>query len=127
MPCFDPKNVLFITNKWDLLNKESKKSTNDSSDEEEESMTWKNILSEIKEQWPSVQEDHIFKMNLHDVSISFLFLSFGDAHLQIRSFSYCQHNGIHNQTANLKSQRPIYFVKIPLPIFFRQRISCKNV
>lgn len=70
MPCFDPKNVLFITNKWDAI--KTKKPENDSEssdeeDEEEEEKVWEDLLYEIKEKWPSVKGDHIFKMSLQEV------------------------------------------------------------
>lgn len=64
MPCFDPRNVIFITNKWDTLYIED-----DSSDEDEETRTWNTLKSDIKNRWPSVREELIFKMNLIDVII----------------------------------------------------------
>lgn len=64
MPCFDPRNVIFITNKWDTLYSED-----DSSDEYEETKTWNTLKSDIKRRWPSVREELIFKMNLKDVNI----------------------------------------------------------
>lgn len=63
MPCFDPRNAIFITNKWDTLYSED-----DSSDEDEETKTWNTLKSDIKNRWPSVREELIFKMNLKDVS-----------------------------------------------------------
>lgn len=67
MPCFSPEDVIFITNKWDSLNTDE-----DSSDEDEENKVWENTMSNIKKKWPSVKEDHIFKMNLKDVIFGFL-------------------------------------------------------
>lgn len=64
MPYFDPRNVIFITNKWDTLFSED-----DSSDEDEETKTWNTLKSDIKRRWPSVREELIFKMNLKDVNI----------------------------------------------------------
>lgn len=63
MPCFDPRNAIFITNKWDTLYSED-----DSSDEDEETKTWNTLKSDIKNRWPSVRDELIFKMNLKDVS-----------------------------------------------------------
>lgn len=63
MPCFDPRNVIFITNKWDTLYSED-----DSSDEDEETKTWITLKADIKRRWPSVREELIFKMNLKDIS-----------------------------------------------------------
>lgn len=71
MPCFKPENVIFITNKWDVLdvsNTDEDSSDEDSSDEDEKHKVWEDIKSKIKQRWPSVREKHIFKMNLKDVS-----------------------------------------------------------
>lgn len=65
MPCFDPDDVIFITNKWDNI-----KIDEDVGDLDEEiSNTWESIISEIKTCWPAVKQEHIFKMNLLDVII----------------------------------------------------------
>ncbi|XP_052691975.1 uncharacterized protein LOC128170024 [Crassostrea angulata] len=63
MPCFECDNVIFITNKWDTIVTEY-----DSSEEDEETKTWKKLQSDIKERWPLVKEENIFKLNLKDVS-----------------------------------------------------------
>uniref|UniRef100_A0A8W8NTW0 Uncharacterized protein n=1 Tax=Magallana gigas TaxID=29159 RepID=A0A8W8NTW0_MAGGI len=63
MQCFDLRNVIFITNKWDTLYSEDY-----SSDEDEETKTWNTLKFDIKNRWPSVREELIFKMNLKDVS-----------------------------------------------------------
>lgn len=65
MPCFDCENVIFITNKWDTIYEVD----SDSSEEDEETKTWNDLISEIKEKWPSVKEENIFKMNLKDVHV----------------------------------------------------------
>lgn len=64
MPSFDPRNVIFITNKWDTLFSED-----DSSDEDEETKTWNTLKSDINRRCPLVREELIFKMNLKDVNI----------------------------------------------------------
>ncbi|XP_052691976.1 uncharacterized protein LOC128170026 [Crassostrea angulata] len=66
MPYFNPENVIFITNKWDSLN--TNNTDEDSSDDDEETKVWENIKSNVKQRWPSVREENIFKMNLKDVS-----------------------------------------------------------
>lgn len=65
MPCFECDNVIFITNKWDTIFTEY-----DSSEEDEETKTWKKLQSDIKERWPLVKEENIFKLNLKDVHVS---------------------------------------------------------
>lgn len=66
MPCFDPKDVIFITNKWDCLEKKADGSDEDSSDDEE-TKTWNALKPMIKKIWESVEENHIFKLNLREV------------------------------------------------------------
>ena len=65
MPCFDPRDVLFVTNKWDTI-------TRCDSDSEEEDRqkekTWTYLKAKIERQWPYVEEEHIFKMNLKEVN-----------------------------------------------------------
>lgn len=65
MPCFDPKDVIFITNKWDTIPKEVHGSSDSS--EDEETKTWDNLYSTIKQQWPATKDENIFKLNLKDV------------------------------------------------------------
>lgn len=66
MPCFNKENVIFITNKWDnIVNEED-----DSSEEDEETKTWNTLKDNIKQRWPPVKEELIFKMNLRDVIIN---------------------------------------------------------
>nr|XP_022336257.1 transmembrane GTPase Marf-like [Crassostrea virginica] len=64
MPCFDPRDVLFITNKWDVI---PKKEENDSS-EDEETKTWETLNRDLKRNWIAVKEENIFKLSLKDVS-----------------------------------------------------------
>lgn len=66
MPCFNPENVIFITNKWDTIANDEE----DSSDEDEETKTWNTLRDNIKRRWPSVKEEFIFKMNLREVIIN---------------------------------------------------------
>lgn len=71
MPCFNPENVIFITNKWDSQN--TNNTDEDSSDDDEETKVWENIKSNVKQRWPSVREENIFKMNLKDVIFDILY------------------------------------------------------
>ena len=65
MPCFDHKNVIFVTNKWDAIHQEE----SDSEEEDEETRTWKKTLSDIKSSWNEVNEKNIFRMSLKEVEI----------------------------------------------------------
>ncbi|XP_062596538.1 uncharacterized protein in xynA 3'region-like, partial [Saccostrea cucullata] len=62
MPCFDPREVLFITNKWDTLSSGS----DDCNDDAERENTWQDLLKDIKEILPDVKEENIFRLNLKD-------------------------------------------------------------
>lgn len=70
MPCFNPEDVIFITNKWDSL--KINDNGEDSSDDDEETTVWEKIKSTLKEKWPSLKEENIFRMNLKDVNLAFL-------------------------------------------------------
>lgn len=63
MPCFDPKDVIFVTNKWDTICCDD-----DEDNEAERDRTWRSLKSELKKEWPKVQEGNIFKLNLKEVT-----------------------------------------------------------
>lgn len=62
MPCFDPEDVIFITNKWDSI-----RSQFDVEKEREE--LWEKIKIDLKKKWPNVKDSHIFRMNVLDVDL----------------------------------------------------------
>lgn len=63
MPCFDPEDVIFITNKWDSIRSQFNV-------EKEREQLWKNINMDLRKKWPHVKESHIFRMNFLDVHVS---------------------------------------------------------
>lgn len=65
MPCFDPKDVIFVTNKWDTICCDDDE---DEDNEAERDRTWRSLKSELKKEWPKVQEGNIFKLNLKEVT-----------------------------------------------------------
>nr|XP_034331421.1 uncharacterized protein LOC105347673 [Crassostrea gigas] len=65
MPCFDLEDVIFVTNKWDTIPKNER---DEDSSEDDETCTWKTLESDIKQTWPSVKEENIFRMNLKEVT-----------------------------------------------------------
>lgn len=70
MPCFKLEDVIFITNKWDGISKKNKDSESESSEDDDEiTQTWVSLKSKIKELWPCVVEENIFRMNLLEVNI----------------------------------------------------------
>lgn len=62
MPCFDPEDVIFITNKWDCIRSQLDV-------EKEKEKVWEKTKRDIKRKWEFVKEEHIFRMNCLDVSI----------------------------------------------------------
>lgn len=71
MPCFDPADVLFITNKWDVVFKKNRNddSSDDSSDEDDEMDTWTRLKSDIRQCWRPVKEENIYKLSLKEACI----------------------------------------------------------
>lgn len=61
MPCFDPKDVIFLTNKWDTID-----SQYDVEKEKEE--LWQKINIDLKRKWAHVREENVFRMNITHVS-----------------------------------------------------------
>lgn len=66
LPCFDVEDVIFVTNKWDTIPKYER---DEDSSEDDETCTWKTLESDIKQTWPSVKEENIFRMNLKEVTL----------------------------------------------------------
>ncbi|XP_062569208.1 uncharacterized protein LOC134231285 [Saccostrea cucullata] len=60
MPCFDPSDVIFVTNKWDVIYS----SCEEDSDEDDVSLTWEKVKASIKKHWGSVKDDQIFQISL---------------------------------------------------------------
>lgn len=68
MPCFDPEDVIFLTNKWDTIKGEV-------SDEEERNKTWEILQNDIKRNWKPVKDEQIFRMSLTEVFYQCFILS----------------------------------------------------
>lgn len=64
MPCFDPENVIFVTNKWDTIRSSVK------GEEKAKAALWEKVNVNLDKYWPYEKEKkHIFRMNTIDVSI----------------------------------------------------------
>lgn len=101
MPCFDPEDVIFLSNKWDsfrsskdIVVKDDKREedgkeetedeevedeeeeveeSEDDDEEEKEEYVWNEFKSDIKEEWKTVKDENICKLSLQKViSISIL-------------------------------------------------------
>ncbi|XP_062615150.1 uncharacterized protein LOC134276885 [Saccostrea cucullata] len=77
MPCFDPKDVLFVTNKWNMLKDQMKEGCDDDEDDDNEDdddnvdemqETWDDVKETIKKIWPVFEEDTIFKLYLKTIN-----------------------------------------------------------
>ncbi|XP_062569206.1 transmembrane GTPase Marf-like isoform X2 [Saccostrea cucullata] len=60
MPCFDPSDVIFVTNKWDVIFS----SCEEDSDEDDITLTWEKVKASIKKHWGSVKDEQIFQISL---------------------------------------------------------------
>ncbi|CAC5375257.1 unnamed protein product [Mytilus coruscus] len=58
MPCFDPRQVIFLTNKWDIIETEDTIGVN------EHEKTWNNIIEKLKTEWTYLKEENVFKVSL---------------------------------------------------------------
>lgn len=65
--CFDPRDILNITNKWDMI--DCDKCSSNEENQDNATLFWKLIKSEIKRLWPCVKEENIFRMSLKDVKV----------------------------------------------------------
>lgn len=63
MPCFDPREVIFLTNKWDAIKKEDTVGVN------EHEKTWNAIIKKLKNEWAYLTEENVFKVSLEQVKI----------------------------------------------------------
>lgn len=59
MPCFHPENVMFVTNKWKIAAMQTKQA--------ELNNMWETLPSKLKDIWPVVNKEHIFRIDLHEV------------------------------------------------------------
>lgn len=69
MLCFDFQDVIFIINKWDIIESNVVGSDENSSDDDDVMKIWEVLKVIIKQNWLFVKEKNIYKMNLKDVSM----------------------------------------------------------
>lgn len=60
MPSFDPEDVIFLSNKWDVI-------STDPTIQDEKGDLWKSTKLVIKQRWPAAKEENIFRMSLKHV------------------------------------------------------------
>ncbi|CAC5409423.1 unnamed protein product [Mytilus coruscus] len=67
MPCFDPREVFFLTNQWDIVENDDEDETKNDKTNKSESRTWKLILTKLRKGWPEVKEKRIYQTSLKQV------------------------------------------------------------
>lgn len=71
MPCFDPREVMFLTNQWDIIDNDDPLSDDDEDDEIEEddqqTQTWKLIQSKLSKGWGWFNVENVFRISLKQV------------------------------------------------------------
>lgn len=63
MPCFEPEDVIFLTNQWDIIDNIEE----DGDEEDQHTKTWNKIQYKLKKGWPCFHADRIFKISLKQV------------------------------------------------------------
>ncbi|XP_056002441.1 transmembrane GTPase Marf-like [Ostrea edulis] len=126
MPCFDPRGVIFITNKWDSISKDP----DDSSEEDEVEKTWQGLESSIHRLWPSVKKENIFRMNLQEVPYGYRFREETDSSREFQKFRHALENVI-NQNENIRMKQHFRYLKILLQdmytgVLSRQELTKKS-
>ncbi|VDI26833.1 Hypothetical predicted protein, partial [Mytilus galloprovincialis] len=67
MPCFDPHEVFFLTNQWDIVENDDDDEAHIEKSDNPESRTWRLILSKLRKWWPGVNEQKVYQTSLKQV------------------------------------------------------------
>ncbi|CAC5416773.1 unnamed protein product [Mytilus coruscus] len=66
MPCFEPEEVIFLTNQWDIINNTKE----DEDEEDQHTKTLNKIKIKLEEYWPGFCEKQLFQTSLIQVGQS---------------------------------------------------------
>lgn len=69
MPCFDPRDVMFLTNKWDIVESDSD-DEDDKTNETGQDKTWTLIRNKLDNGWGSLEHNNLFRVSLKQVNQS---------------------------------------------------------
>lgn len=73
MPCFDPREVMFLTNQWDIIDNEEASSddeTDSGSDKEDQhTQTWNLIQRKLSNGWGWFNVENVFRISLKQVKL----------------------------------------------------------
>lgn len=67
MPCFNPEDVMFLTNKWDIIEPKEYSSTDEEDNTEKENQhteTFRSINMKLKMGWPHINPKNIFRISI---------------------------------------------------------------
>ncbi|XP_062597114.1 uncharacterized protein LOC134258579 [Saccostrea cucullata] len=67
MPCFDHKEVLFVTNQWDIVEDDTDEDEGEENVESGKQRTWRIMKEKLTEGWPEINEENIFRVTLKQV------------------------------------------------------------
>ncbi|XP_062589290.1 uncharacterized protein LOC134250941 [Saccostrea cucullata] len=67
MPCFDHKEVLFVTNQWDIVDDDTDEDDEEENSESGKQRTWIIMKEKLSEGWPEINEANIFRVTLKQV------------------------------------------------------------
>lgn len=73
MPCFDPSEIMILTNQWDIVKKNEPLFDEDdegkSEIEDEHTKTWKFIQTKFENGWGLFNEENMFRVSLLQVNM----------------------------------------------------------
>lgn len=72
MPCFDPREVMFLTNQWDIIDNDDPSSGEDedseSKSEDQHTQTWNLIQRKLEKGWVGFNVENVFRISLKQAS-----------------------------------------------------------
>lgn len=69
MPCFDPREIMILTNQWDIVDNED---SSPDEDGDEHTKTWKLIQTKFENGWGLFDEENMFRVSLKQVIHTFV-------------------------------------------------------
>lgn len=77
MPCFDPREIMILTNQWDIVDNEDPSSDEDddgkNEKDDEHTKTWKLIQTKFEDGWGLFDVENMFRVSLKQVNMFVLF------------------------------------------------------
>lgn len=72
MPCFDPREAMFLTNQWDIIENDNSSSDEDNDGkterEDQHTQTWKLIQRKLENGWGLIDAENVFRVSLKEVN-----------------------------------------------------------